>query len=324
MKGWYFAMKHTPHAALRARNHFEDAIRIDPESPLGYAGLADMLSCSPMHTWVVAAEGDEVAPTAIMDMAEGLALRAIELDPDLPEALTALGLVQVFQEWNWEKAMVMLDSAMELSPSNEFARRARALTLASLGRLAEAQRDIDVALELDSLNAMVAHTAGDIYRWRGETERAVALYREAIELDAGNPLGRQSLGMWRCRSGETEEGLALLREARTISLDDPLVVGDVGYCLAISGRPDEARALLAELELRATTEWVSPVGIARIHVALGDHAEALTQLERADEDHAYRLVELGLDDRWDPIRDDPRFREIVRRVGVVEPTREAS
>ncbi len=101
-------------------------------------------------------------------------------------------------------------------------------------------------------------------------------------------------------------------------------MGDVGYCLAISGRPDEARALLAELELRATTEWVSPVGIARIHVALGDHAEALTQLERADEDHAYRLVELGLDDRWDPIRDDPRFREIVRRVGVVEPTREAS
>ncbi len=102
MKGWYFALKHTPHAALRARNHFEDAIRIDPDSPLGYAGLADMLSCSPMHTWVIAAEGDEVFPAAVMDLAESLATRAIELDAGLPEAQTALGLVKLFREWNWD------------------------------------------------------------------------------------------------------------------------------------------------------------------------------------------------------------------------------
>ena len=150
------------------------------------------------------------------------------------------------------------------------------------------------------------------------------MYREAIELDAGNPLGRKSLGLWQCRSGETEEGLALLREAGAISLDDPLVVGDIGYCLAISGRTDEARTLLAGLVLRSTTEWVSPVGLARIHVALGDHEAALTQLELALEERAYRLVELGLDDRWDPIREHPRFREIVRRTGVVEPFRSAS
>jgi TolB-like protein/Flp pilus assembly protein TadD len=320
MKGWYFAQKHTPRAALRARNHFEDSIRIDPSYPLGYAGLADMLSCSPMHTWVVAAEGEEIAPTSVMSLARDLATRAIELDEDLPEAKTALGLVHVFN-WNWDAGMALLDSALELNPSFEFARRARALTLASLGRLEEARRDIDVALEVDPLNAMVVHTAGDVYRWLGETERAVALYRETIELDAGNPLGRQSLGMWRCRAGEAEDGLTALREARAISEDDPLVVGDLGYCLAISGRPAEARALLAELEMRSSIEWVSPVALARIHVSLGDHEDALGQLERAKEERAYRLVELGLDDRWDPIRDDPRFRELVREVGVVGPGR---
>jgi tetratricopeptide (TPR) repeat protein len=276
-----------------------------------------------MHTWVVAAEGDEVFPTAVMERAEGLARRAIELDANLPEAQTALGLVRVFKDWNWDEAMASLDFAVELNPSFEFARRARALALASLGRLDEAQLDIDVAMKVDPLNAMVAHTAGDIHRWRGETGRAVALYREAIELDAGNPLGRKSLGLWQCRSGEAEEGLRLLREARAISQNDPLVVSDIGYCLAISGRRDDARALLAELQLRSTGEWVSAVALARIHVALGDHDATLTQLERATEQRAYRLVELGLDDRWDPIRSDPRFREIVRQVGIIEPTRSA-
>jgi Flp pilus assembly protein TadD len=324
MKGWYFAQKHTPPAALRARDHFEASIRLDPDYPLGYAGLADMLSCSPMHTWVVAAEGQDVFPTAVMDRAEELATRAIELDAGLPEAQTALGLVRVFREWNWDEAMAILDAAVSINPSYEFARRARALTLASLGRLDEAKSDIDVALEVDPLNAMVTHTAGDVYRWWGDSERAVALYRETMELDAGNPLGRQSLGMWHCRQGDTEKGLTLLREARAISLDDPLVVGDIGYCLAISGRPDEARALLAKLEVRSAGEWVSPVSLARIQVGLGDHDAALAELERAYVERAYRLVELGRDDRWDPIRGDPRFRELVRKVGVVDEWRRAA
>ena len=316
MKGFYFARKHTPPAFLRARAYFEDSMRLDPDYPLGYAGLADMLSCSPMHTWVIAAEGAEAHPMAIMDLAEDLATRAIELDGELPEARTALGLVQVFREWNWEGAMATLDAAVEINPSYEFARRARSLTLASLGRLDEAQRDIDVALVVDPLNAMVAHTAGAIYAWQGDMKKAVALWREAIELDAGNPLGHQSLGRWQCQTGAIEEGLASLRMAREISLDDPLVVGDIGYCLASAGRPDEARALLAELEARSATEWVSPVSLARIHIGLGDREATLTQLERAYEERAYRIVGIGLDDRWDPIRAEARFQEIVRRVGI--------
>ncbi len=318
MKGWYFAQKHTPPAALRARDYFEDSIRIDPDYPLGYAGFADMLSCSPMHTWVVAAEGEDVYPAAVMDRAAALATRALELDPDLPEARTALGLVHVFRDWNWDGAMLALDAAVEINPSYEFARRARALTLASLGRLDEAKRDIDVALTVDPLNAMVTHTAGRIYRWLGQTEQALAFYRESIELDAGNPLGSQSLGMWQCRQGDTEEGLKLLQQANTISLDDPLVVGDIGYCLAISGRSAEARVLLAELEARSLGEWVSPVSLARIHVGLGNLDAALGALETGYEKRAYRMVELGLDDRWDPIRAEPRFRELVRKVGVAD------
>ncbi len=318
LKGIYFAHKYTPPAALRARGHFEDAMRLDPEYPLGYAGLADALSCSPMHTWLIFGEGAAAAPAAVMDLAWDLAHRAVELDADLPEAQTALGIVRIFHGWDWDGALEAMDRAVEINPSYEFARRARALTYTELGRLDEAKRDIDHALEIDPLNAQVAHMAGQIYEVRGETERAVEFYREATALDAGNPNGRHSLGLLRCRSGAVDQGIDLLREARRLSYDDPLVVGDLGWCYASSGRAEEAQALLVELAARGATEWVSPVAFARIHVGLQETESALSQLERAYEERDYPISELGMDQRWDPIRDEPRFRELVRKVGLPE------
>jgi Flp pilus assembly protein TadD len=167
--------------------------------------------------------------------------------------------------------------------------------------------------------------AGQIHEWRGDTTRAAAFYQETTALDGGNPNGRHSLGVLRCRTGAIEEGLALLVEARRLSHDDPLIIGDLGWCYASGGRPDEARALLTELVVRARSDWVSPVALAVIHVGLGEHAEALDQLERAYEQRAYRIVQLTVDARWDPIRSDPRFRALVRQVGLPEgPLRTAS
>ena len=316
LKGIYFANKHTAPAALRARAHFEDAMRLDPEYALGYAGLADTLSCSPMHTWVIAGDGDDAVPRAVMGLAWDLAQRAIELDADLPEAQTALGLVRLFRGWDWDGALEAMDKAVEINPSYEFARRARGLAYAYLGRLDDAKRDIDRALEVDPLNAQVAHMAGQIYEFRGENERAVDLYREATALDAGNPNGRHLLGLHQCKTGALEEGVALLEEAREISLDDPLVVGDLGWCYATIGRAEDGRLLLAELQARAAAEWVSPVALARIHVGLGENERALAELERAYEEGAYRILELGVEDRWDPIRQEARFQELLRRVGL--------
>jgi adenylate cyclase len=321
LKGVYFANKHTPSAALRARSYFEDAMRLDPSYPLGYAGLADTLSCSPMHTWVIAGEGDDATPIAVMDLASDLATRAVELDFDLPEAQTALGLVRLFREWDWDGAMEALDAAIEISPSYEFARRGRAHTLAYSGRLEEARRDIDHALEVDPLNAQVTHMAGQIYEWSGARERATNLYREATALDSGNPNGRHSLGLLQCSSGAFDQGIALMEQARRISDDDPLIVGDLGWCFAIAGRSESARALLKDLRLRTAREWVSPVALARIQIGLGENDEALAELERAYEERAYRMVALDVETRWDPIRHEPRFQELRRKVGL--PKRDA-
>lgn len=316
LKGIYFANKHTPPAALRARRHFEDAMRLDPDYPLGYAGLADTLSCSPMHTWVIAGEGNDGRPTAVMDLAWELANQAIDLDPNLPEAQTALGLVRLFRNWDWDGALASLDTAVEISPSYEFARRARALTLAYAGRLEDAKRDADHGLVVDPLNAQVIHQAGLVYEWSGDLERASSLYREATAVDSGNPNGRHALGFLLCNTGSADEGVGFLEEARSISADDPLIVGDLGWCLARAGRIDEARDLLMQLKERTAAEWVSPVALARIHVGLGEYDATLAELERAYAERAYRIVMLDIEERWDPVRDTPRFQALRRAVGL--------
>ena len=158
--------------------------------------------------------------------------------------------------------------------------------------------------------------AGLVYEWSGDVERATELYREATALDSGNPNGRHSLGLLLCKSNEVEEGLDLLREARRISDEDPLIVGDIGRCLANVGRNDEARLLLADLRSRTIDEWVSPVALARIHIGLGESEEVLSELERAYEERAYRIVELDVDPRWDDIRARPRFQDLRRAVGL--------
>jgi tetratricopeptide (TPR) repeat protein len=223
--------------------------------------------------------------------------------------------------------MEAFDAAVEINPSYEFARRARAHTLAYLGRLGEARDDIDHALDVDPLNAQVTHIAGQVYEWNGDAERATELYQEATALDSGNPNGRHSLGLLLCMSGKAgarDEGIALLEEARRISNDDPLIVGDLGWCFAAAGRTEDARALLAELEMRTATEWVSPVALARIQIGLGEGNHALSELERAFEVRAYRIVTLDVEPRWDPIRADPRFEKLRQRVGLPRSTGAAS
>ena len=316
LKGIYFANKHTPAGALRARRHFEEAMRLDPEYPHGYAGLADTLSCSPMHTWAIAGEGEDATPIAVMDLAWELANRAVELDADLPEAQTALGLVRLYRNWDWDGAFEALDSAVDISPSYEFARRGRGFTLASYGELDDAIRDADHALLIDPLNAQVLHMAGQIYEWSGNLERAEELYREATAVDSANPNGRHALGILLCKSGVVEQGIALLEESLQISAGDPLIAGDLGWCFATAGRSDDARSLLADLTERSALEWVSPIARAKVHIGLGENDEALAELERAYKERAYGVVTLDVESIWDPIRASPRFQALRRAVGL--------
>ena len=316
LKGLYFAQKHTIPAILRARDHFQNGIRLAPDYPLPYAGFADVLSCSPLHTWMTAAEGVDATPRAVMNKAHELANRAIELDADLPEALTALGLVELFRNRNWAQAEGRMRQAIELNPSYEFAHRALGMVLAFQGRFDGAKQIMERALELDPFNAQVASMAGGVYWFSGDTERALAHWQEATALDAAFPVGLQHAAVAHCSAGHVDLAEPLFERARALSSDDPLVVGDLAHCYAISGRTDESYALLRELEARADTTWVSPLSLGLIQLGLGNQDAALDELERADRLQAYRMFGIGVDPRWDPIRETKRFNALIEHVGL--------
>ncbi len=318
LKGLYFAQKHTVPASLRARDHFNDAMQIDPGYPLPYAGLADALSCSPLHTWVIPAEGPAAVPMAVMDRAQELADRAIELDEDLPEAQTAMALVSVFRHYDWDEADRRYRQALEINPSYEFAHRSAGFIRALQGRFDEAVAAIELARKYDPLSAAVATLAGDIYAWKGDTDTALLRWKEANALDPADPLGYAGMAVVLCQQGRSDEALKLFDRALELSGDDPLLVSDLAHCHATAGRPEEARRLLAGLEARSTEIWVSPVGLGLVHLGLGEHDAALAQLERGYELHTYRILWLAVDRRWDPVRDDPRFQSVLRRIGLAE------
>ena len=251
-----------------------------------------------------------------MAKARAAALRALELDPELAEAHSALGLVLAY-EWNWTASRVAFEKALALNPGSVWALRAFAVTLAQQHRLEEALALVERSRELDPLNAMPWDPdLGNLYSRKGDDARATHYWETALEIDSRNVTPLQAYGTYRCRRGEYAEAIALLERAREVASEVPTTVADLGYCLAIAGRTAEARAVLAELEAWSDREYVDPTALALVRIGLGEDRNTLDALERALEVHAHGLPTIAIDPRYAPLRDEPRFRAVLRRMDL--------
>ena len=252
-----------------------------------------------------------------MAKSRAAALKALELDPDLPEAHVALALVKIFSEWDWVGAEEEFQRALVLNPGSAWTRFVYGFHLSLLGRLDEAIAALEGAQQIDPLAVNNWNPdLGAIHELRGEHELAVTYWRYAAELNPNAHGPKNQLGTSLCREGEVEEGIALLEQARSLSPDDPFMVADLAYCYAISGQPDEARGLLASIEAQAAEEYVDPISFALVYVGLGENDEALASFDRAVELRAHALPAATIDPRFDPLRSDPRFVSLLRRIGL--------
>lgn len=306
LRGRYFLQKGSVEGNRRALEYFELAIREDPEFALGYAGLAEASSCDSCAS----------LPEEAMVRAKAAALRALELDEGLAEAHTALGMIKSWHEWDFAGGEIEFLRAMRLSPGHVRAHVLYSRVLEGLGRLDEAVDHAKMAHELDPLSVAVAVNLGELYARTGAYARAVEQLDRALELDPRSAAVHRAVGRMNCERGEFEAGLARLERARSFAPNDAVVLGELGHCYAQAGRDADARRLLDEIAEGRPGGELAPMTPALIHVGLGETDDVFEWLERAYDERATLLPSVLTDPRYEQIRTDPRFADLLHRMGA--------
>ncbi|HKY27287.1 MAG TPA: protein kinase [Pyrinomonadaceae bacterium] len=303
LKGRFFWNKRTPESIGKAIEYFQHAIQKDPGFALAYTGLAD--------SYVVPAS--RIEPHVAMPKAKTAALQALAIDETLAEAHTSLARVLQVYDWNWTEAEKEYKRAIELNPRYPVAHQWYGGYLERTGRVNEAIAERKLALQLDPLSTITSFELGANLLYARNYDQAIAQLQRSLELDPEFPAAHQFLPLAYIQKGMYEEALAKVREAPAgAALNN---TGMPGYVYAVSGHIAEAKKALEELKRLRKTEYIPAVSLAYICAGLGEKDEALFWLEKGFEERAFQMQFLKLDPRFDNLRDEPRFKELVRKMG---------
>jgi eukaryotic-like serine/threonine-protein kinase len=309
LKGRFYWGKRTEEGLYKAIQHFRQAIELDPMYALAYAGLAE--GYVPLLVY------GHLAPKEAAPKALAAARTALEIDPELPEARTVVGGLKASYDWDLEGAEKEIRAAVELDPKYPRARQVLAEYLTTTSRFAEAEEEAKQALQLDplalSLNAFMAMT----YFFARRYEDAIEHGRRTVEMDPSFFPGYFYLGLAYQLSGKFAEAAAALEQARVLSNHSTLMIATLGGIFAQWGKQEQARSILRELQELGLRKYVSQVFVAAIYTGLGDHDRALSCLEAAFEDRCFWLLRgVKVDARFDRLRDEARFQNLVQRMGL--------
>jgi TolB-like protein/DNA-binding winged helix-turn-helix (wHTH) protein/Tfp pilus assembly protein PilF len=310
--GRYYQDKQLGWATEKALPLFEQAIARDPGFARAYVGLAE----SAVYGY---------PPKESMAKARAAALRAVELNPALAEAHAALGLVQTYADHDWAAAERSFKQAIELEPNLSDAHHRYSLLLAAVGRLDQAVAESRRALDLDPLSSGVGHTLGRLLYFSRDYPAAIAQYRRTLERDPQSFWARLFLSIALEQTGAYREAAtewARAYEGVLAGMEGPLprVPADLTQTLAGAGTAEGYREFL-----RKRTQWeaklsssapVSSSSVAMLYAKLGEKDAALRWLERSVESHTRDLIFLNVEPAYDSLRDDARFKDLVRRVGL--------
>src|SRR5882724_1513214 len=305
LKGRYYWNKRTSEGLSKAAVFFEQAIEKDPNYALAYSGLADSYSVPQ----------NPIAPRDRMPKAKAAAMKAIELDDTLAEAHASLGNVKHIYDWDFAGAEKEFKRAIELNSNYTSAHHFYALLLASLGRWQEANDQIKRALELEPFSLIINSSAGRILYLEREYDQAIEQLRKALELDPNFARAHFFLGQVYQEKGLNEQAIAEFQKALQLDVNQYLLAG-LGYAYATSGKRDEAMKVLDQLKDLSKQRYASSYGVAIIHLGLGEKDAAFESLEKAYQERSEGLSSLMVEPRWDSLRADPRFADLMRRVGL--------
>jgi len=307
LKGRYFWNKFTPADHQRAAEYFNQAIAKDPTYALPYIGLADTYGASATNNWIPPTEGYPKGKAAVK--------KALELDEKLAEAHATFGALTMFYDLNWAAAEREYKRAIELNPNYPTTYEVYSYLLSATGRLDEGIATAKRALELDPLSVPLGGDTGQAYYCARRYDEAIQHMQKSI-VDPNDAGANIILGEIYEQKGMYNEAIAAYQKAISASERTSTILGLLGHAYATSGRRVEALKILAELEEMSRKQYVSPYDMAVLYTGLGERDRAIEELNRAYEQRAGWVINLKVEPLFDPLRSDPRFADIVRRMGL--------
>ena len=308
LKARYFWNKTADEGVDDALVYYEQSLARDPTFAAAHSGMS--------RAYVLRAEYYGDVPRRQLELARRAAKRALELEPNLAEAHMALGDVRRMLEWDWRGAEAAYSHAIVLNPSAEGTHRCYGVMLAALGRTAEATREVNRACEIDPLCLVVNSSAAWLRYVTGEYDEAIARCRHTIDLEPRYFPVRRLLGAAYLLGGREDEAIRSFEAARVQAGDDPVLLAWLAHAKAVAGESDAARELLAKLARLRDKRFVPSYHVALAHVGLNDLDAAFAALEQATVECDPALVNLAVEPRFEPIRENSRYARLTELLGL--------
>jgi Tfp pilus assembly protein PilF len=313
LRGRYFWARRYEGGLVKALEHFQQAIEKDPRYALAYAGLAD--SYSQLGLWCF------MPPRDAFPRAKAAAEKALEIDDMLAEAFTSLAMIGIYYDWDWSAAESHCKRAIMLNPGSALAHNYYAGYLCMIGRVEEGVAELNHALNLDPLSLPLNANLGWGLHLARKPKQAVEQLRRTVELDPNFGLAHYFLGLAYAQEQSYEEALAAFQKLIEVTGGFPWAAMFIGYVYALLGDIDKAEKVLQESQTLRKQKYVPSLGLAMIHLGLGERDKFFEWVDQAYEERDAALSWLKVMPESDSVRSDPRFQDLLGRMGLGSSTR---
>jgi len=310
LKGRFHFARRTEDDLNESIGLFQQAVKLDPNFALAFVGIAEANTSIPSYPYASPAECAPKAKAAVA--------RALELDPELPEAHAVMGWITAFFDWDYPRAESEFKKALELDPNLAVSHYRYGWTfLSPLGRHEEAIAEMKKAMELEPLSIQQGANYASVLMYAGRLDEALVQARKTYELDKTH-IGSQH---WLCHAlnanGRWDEAIALVLSIKAArSIDTGTLTGCLGYAYAKTGQREKALEVIAHSKETEKTKYIMNYWVAVQYAGLGDKDAAFAELEKSYKNRDWFLPRLKTDPFMEPLRGDPRYHDLLKRLNL--------
>jgi eukaryotic-like serine/threonine-protein kinase len=308
LKGRHHWNRWTEEGFYKAIGYFQQAVEKDPSYALAYTGLAE--------SYVLLGWNSYLPPKDAFPKGKAAAMTALQLDSGLGEAHTPLAAALWLYDWQWQDAQTEFKRGLELNPTYPTANHWHAEYVMTMGRQVEAIAKMKNSQELDPLSLIINVAIGWASYMARRYDEAIEQLLRTVELDPNYPVTYWILGLLYRITGRYELAITAGEKGVNLSGGSPMMRAALAHTYRISGRAKEALQVLDDLTKLAKHKYVAPHFLAGIYIGLGENERAIDYLEKSYEEHSHWLIYLHIDPSMDALRSNPRFQDLLRRVGL--------